>query len=168
MADCENERLTIKTRQSFGEGVTEIQTTPTVTHLSFSDRRQAELFYNGFKGGRIPGINDDGTAVEVSWVSGPAAALPGSTTSSVNTTGGGGGGGEGLDSAMDDADHRDEEEEDGKNGAQQGETHTHEQQGQQSQQQQQQQQQQHQQQESSEANKEVVDYDVAGENEWDE
>lgn len=153
---------------SFGEGVTEIQTTPTVTHLSFSDRRQAELFYNGFKGGRIPGINDDGTAVEVSWVSGPAAALPGSTTSSVNTTGGGGGGGEGLDSAMDDADHRDEEEEDGKNGAQQGETHTHEQQGQQSQQQQQQQQQQHQQQESSEANKEVVDYDVAGENEWDE
>ncbi|KKY38497.1 putative ccch zinc finger and rrm domain-containing protein [Diaporthe ampelina] len=145
---------------SFGEGVTEIQTTPSVTHLSFSDRKQAEAFYSGFKNGKIPGINDDDAApVEVSWVAGPVVALPGSTTSSVNP----GGGGDGLDSAMADADSGDTDHRhdggggDGKadpddagDGAQ-GQSQGH----------------QHQHQEPGEAKTEV-DYDVAGENEWDE
>lgn len=156
--------------QTFGEGVTEIQTTPAVTHLSFSDRKQAEAFYNGFKNGKIPGINDgEGAApVEVSWVSGAAAALPGSTSSSVNTAGNGAGAGDGdgLDSAMGDADggenadHHEGSGGDGKadhegvGGDTQNESQA-----------QQNHQQQHQ--ESGEAKAEV-DYDVAGENEWDE
>lgn len=159
--------------QTFGEGVTEIQTTPAVTHLSFSDRKQAEAFYNGLKNGKVAGINDGAAPVEVSWVAGPAAALPGSTTSSVNTAdgggGGGGGGGNGLDSAMGDADddgHNNHDEGDGgkadqhgverkaEGGAEgesqaQGQNHT-----------------QQQQQDPGEAKE--VDYDVAGENEWDE
>lgn len=152
--------------QTFGEGVTEIQTTPAVTHLSFSDRKQAEAFYNGFKNGKIPGINDgEGAApVEVSWVSGAAAALPGSTSSSVNTAGNGAGG-DALDSAMGDADGGDtghleggggdgKADQDGAGGDTQNESQA-------------QQNHQQQQQESGEAKAEV-DYDVAGENEWDE
>lgn len=154
--------------QTFGEGVTEIQTTPAVTHLSFSDRKQAEAFYNGFKNGKIPGINDgEGAApVEVSWVASSAAALPGSTSSSVNTVGNGAGG-DALDSAMGDADggdtgHREggaggdgKADQDGAGGDTQDESQAlnH--------------QQSQQQQESGEAKAEV-DYDVAGENEWDE
>ncbi|KAG8166371.1 hypothetical protein KVR01_002060 [Diaporthe batatas] len=148
----------------FGEGVTGIQVTPAVTHLSFSDRRQAELFYSGVKGGRIPGVSDGGedgggAAVEVSWVSGPAAALPGSTTitttsSGVNPPTGGGGGD--ADAAMDDADAAGRNGETTQGGGEpDAKSQGHEQQ------------QQQQQQESGEA-KEVVDYDVAGENEWDE
>lgn len=153
--------------QTFGEGVTEIQTTPAVTHLSFSDRKQAEAFYNGFKNGKIPGINDgEGAApVEVSWVAGSAAALPGSTSSSVNTVGNGAGG-DALDSAMGDADggdtgHREggggdgKADQDGAGGDTQDESQA------------QIHQQSQQQQESGEAKAEV-DYDVAGENEWDE
>ena len=136
-----------------------------MTHLSFSDRKQAETFYNGFQNGKIPGINDDGAPVEVSWVAGPASTLPGSTTSSVNPTGAGG---DGLDSAMDDAEGGETRhhnggsgDEDGKDGlgSAQGEPHTQQQHNQQQQQQQQQQ-------EAGEAKE--VDYDVAGENEWDE
>ncbi|POS76384.1 RNA recognition domain-containing protein, partial [Diaporthe helianthi] len=159
----------------FGEGVTEIQTTPTVTHLSFSDRKQAELFYDGFKTGTIQGINDadnNGAGVELSWVSGPAAALPGSTTSSVNLTGGGGGE---LDSAMDDVDggdaaHHHHDGEDGKDRAHgESESHAHHRQQQNNEQQSQQQQQQQQQQHQHEGGEpKEVDYDVAGENEWDE
>lgn len=148
--------------QTFGEGVTEIQTTPAVTHLSFSDRKQAEAFYNGLKAGKVPGINDGAAPVEVSWVSGPAAALPGSTTSSVNTAGGD----DGLDSAMgganDDHHHNHDEEGEG------GKTDPHgagenAAEGVQGESQAQQQQTQH---EPGEAKE--VDYDVAGENEWDE
>lgn len=166
---CEENHPKANNVQTFGEGVTEIQTTPAVTHLSFSDRKQAEAFYNGLKAGKVPGINDGAAPIEVSWVSGPAAALPGSTTSSVNTAGGGGGGAggdDGLDSAMggaDDDHHHNHDEEGegektdphgaGENAAEgaQGEPHA------------QQQQTQH---EPGEAKE--VDYDVAGENEWDE
>lgn len=134
-----------------------------MTHLSFSDRKQAEAFYNGLKNGKVPGINDGATPVEVSWVAGPAAALPGSTTSSVNTAGGGGGD-DGLDSAMggadDDLNHNEgnggkgDQHGAGENAADgaQGESQA--------------QQQQQPQQEPGEAKE--VDYDVAGENEWDE
>lgn len=132
-----------------------------MTHLSFSDRKQAEAFYNGVKNGKIPGVNDNDSGeggVELSWVAGPAATLPGSTTSSVNPTG---------DSAMEDADGdatgQNHDGEDGKDVAQ-GESHA--QQEQQNPEQQRQQQQQQQQQESGEPKE--VDYDVAGENEWDE
>lgn len=157
--------------QTFGEGVTEIQTTPAVTHLSFSDRKQAEAFYNGFQNGKIPGINDgEGAApIEVSWVAGSAAALPGSTSSSVNIAGNGGGGsgGEGLDSAMGDADggeNTDHHEGGGGDGkADQDDAGGDTQNESQAQNHQQSQQQQ----ESGEAKAEV-DYDVAGENEWDE
>lgn len=167
--------------QTYGEGDTQIQTTPAVTHLTFSDRRRAEAFYDGLKTSKIAGVNDGvGAPVEVSWVAGPAAALPGSTTSSVNTAGGGGAGGgsgegdDGLDSAMDDVGgdddhHHDHSEDNGKDGQRAGEEEDAgdgakgEPQGQEKGQQNQQQQTQ----EPGEAKAEV-DYDVAGENEWDE
>lgn len=161
--------LANKNPQTFGEGVTEIQTTPAVTHLSFSDRKQAEAFYNGFKNGKIPGINDgEGAApVEVSWVAGSAAALPGSTSSSVNTAGNGAGAGDGdgLDSAMGDADGGENTDHHGGSGDGKAD---HEGAGGDTQNESQaQQNHQQQQQESGEAKAEV-DYDVAGENEWDE
>lgn len=167
--------------QTFGEGDTQIQTTPAVTHLTFSDRRRAEAFYDGLKTSKIAGVNDGvGAPVEVSWVAGPAAALSGSTTSSVNTMGGGGAGGGdgdgGLDSAMDDVGgdddhHHDHSEDNGKDSPRAreedaGEGVRDESQGQ-GQSQQQNRQQQQQTQEPGEAKAEV-DYDVAGENEWDE
>ncbi|KAL1882823.1 hypothetical protein Daus18300_000461 [Diaporthe australafricana] len=154
----------------YGEGVAQIQTTPTVTHLSFSDRKSAETFFNSLSNSKIPGINDGGAAVELSWVAGSAAPLPGSTTSSVNLTSGGG-----PDSAMADADGGggdDEHQHQGGGGGEDGEDGTKTGQGgggaageDAGAQQGQSQQAQHQ--ESGEAKAEV-DYDVAGENEWDE
>ncbi|KAJ0117843.1 hypothetical protein J7T55_014292 [Diaporthe amygdali] len=146
--------------QVHGEGVAEIQTTPTVTHVSFGDRKSAEAFYNSVKNNKIPGINDG--PVELSWVAGAAAPLPGSTTSNVDLANGGAGvgptDGGGLDSAMGDADGGDDNNQhhhDGDGKADQdgaaGENQQHAQQ----------------QQEPGEAKAEV-DYDVAGENEWDE
>ncbi|KAI3398007.1 hypothetical protein diail_9984 [Diaporthe ilicicola] len=141
-----------------GEGVAQIQTTPAVTHLSFSDRKSAEAFYNGLKGNnKIPGVSEP---VELSWVAGTAAPLPGST--SVDLTTGGGG----FDSAMADADgggdddnqqdHAgDKADRDGA-GGEEGEAQGHQSQQAQNQQ------------EPGEAAKAEVDYDVAGENEWDE
>lgn len=132
-----------------------------MTHLSFSDRKSAEAFFNSLSNSKIPGINDGGAAVELSWVAGSAAPLPGSTTSSVNLTGAGGG--NGLDSAMADADGGGDENHQG--GGEDGSKAGHggpggEEAGAQGQSQ-------AQQQESGEAKAEV-DYDVAGENEWDE
>lgn len=136
-----------------------------MTHLSFSDRKQAEAFYNGLKAGKVPGINDGAVPVEVSWVAGPAAALPGSTTSSVNTAGAGAGD-DGLDSAMEGADDDLNHNHDEGNGAKGDQHGAGENAADGAQGESQAQQQQQPQQEPGEAKE--VDYDVAGENEWDE
>lgn len=81
--------------QVLGEGSAEIQVTPTVTHVNFSDRKSAETFYFSVKNKRIQGVDGD---VELSWVANTAGPLPNSTIKNVNlggssTTNGGSGDG---------------------------------------------------------------------------
>ncbi|ROW15226.1 hypothetical protein VPNG_02927 [Cytospora leucostoma] len=132
------------------EGSAEVQVTPTVTHVNFSDRKSAEAFYYSVKDKRVPGIEGE---VELSWVANTAGPLPNSTINKVNLganvnenggTGVAGHDDEGLDTDMaDDAAANKGVDQNG--GQPQG---------------------QHEVKEAKEAAGDL-DYDVAGDNEWD-
>lgn len=103
--------ITDQSLQVLGEGSAEIQVTPNVTHVNFSDRKSAETFYFSVKNKKIPGIDGD---LELSWVANTAGPLPNSTIKNIdlgtstngNEIAGGGGHGGGddfLDSEMGDA-----------------------------------------------------------------
>lgn len=89
-----------------GEGSAEIQVTPTVTHVNFSDRKSAETFYFSVKNKKIQGVDED---LELSWVANTAGPLPNSTIRNIDLgaaaangdENGGGGGGHGDDAALD-------------------------------------------------------------------
>ncbi|ROW05779.1 hypothetical protein VMCG_05241 [Cytospora schulzeri] len=87
-----------------GEGSAEIQVTPTVTHVNFSDRKSAETFYFSVKNKKIQGVDGD---LEMSWVANTAGPLPNSTVKNIDlgttTTNGNGdsGGGHHGDDALD-------------------------------------------------------------------
>ncbi|PFH59897.1 hypothetical protein XA68_11723 [Ophiocordyceps unilateralis] len=49
-----------------------VETTPSVTHVSFQDRRTAEKFYYSLHGKELPGV--DGK-LDLSWVTGPGTAM---------------------------------------------------------------------------------------------
>lgn len=129
-----------------GEGSAEIQVTPTVTHVNFSDRKSAETFYFSVKNKKIQGVDED---LELSWVANTAGPLPNSTIRNIDLgtaangdeNGGGHGDDAALDSEMADASSKGAVDQTG-GGAGPG------------------------QQEVKEATRDL-DYDVAGDNEWD-
>ncbi|PSS00713.1 hypothetical protein BD289DRAFT_20068 [Coniella lustricola] len=65
---------------SLGEFTAEIQVTPTVAHISFNDRKAAEKFYQSVDKTPLPGLAAAGEELQVSWVSNTAGPLPGSST----------------------------------------------------------------------------------------
>ncbi|KAF3767977.1 RNA-binding domain-containing protein [Cryphonectria parasitica EP155] len=70
---------------SLGEFAAEIQVTPAVTHISFNDRKAAENFYHSVNTKAVPGLSEgEGEEVQVSWVSNTAGPLPGSSTHKVD------------------------------------------------------------------------------------
>lgn len=91
---------------SLGEFSAEIQVTPAKTHVSFSDRKAAENFFNTVGGALLPGDK-----LDVAWVVNTASPLLGSATSKIEATAAGAAarnGGptdeEGLDAVMADMD----------------------------------------------------------------
>lgn len=59
-----------------------------MTHISFNDRKAAEKFYNSIGNNKtLPGL-PEGEEVELSWVSNAAGPLPGSATSKIDFTSG--------------------------------------------------------------------------------
>lgn len=69
--------------QSLGEFTAEIQVTPTVAHISFNDRKAAENFYQSVDKTPLPGLSAD-EELQVSWVPNTAGPLPGSSTHKVD------------------------------------------------------------------------------------
>ncbi|GAO18745.1 hypothetical protein UVI_02040670 [Ustilaginoidea virens] len=61
-----------------------VHTTPTVTHVSFRDRKTAEKFYSSLHGNELPGVEG---RLELSWLSGVGAGASASVSVSVSGTG---------------------------------------------------------------------------------
>lgn len=123
-----------------------------MTHVNFSDRKSAEAFYYSVKEKKLPGIDGE---VELSWVANTAGPLPNSTINKVdlgtstNQGGGGDGGVAGQDDNGLDTDMADDATANKGTDQNRGEA-----------------QRQHEVKEAKEAAGDL-DYDVAGDNEWD-
>ena len=114
-----------------------------MTHVSFTDRKTAEAFYASVKDKKIQGVDGE---VELSWVANTAGPLPNSTVKNINVDTNGEENDGPLDSEMVDASKGvDQNSSNNNGGGERGGSG---------------------QQEAKEAAGDL-DYDVAGENEWD-
>lgn len=129
-----------------------------MTHIGFNNRAAADKFYHSISNKTLPGFSE-GEEVELSWVANTAGPLPGSSTHKVDFTSnhanGGGAGTDDFDSLMTETNSGAINAQNGSQGGAgvQGHGHSHG----------------HGQQEAVSGGGVggEVDYDVAGDNEWD-